>query len=327
MSAARATKLREVVLYTGERARAVLRALDAFASFVPEPDRTVLRALVPGVRRFYQSSYYVTGYSMAVDVVDKGGGLTSVKLWFDSESKTLYAKTKLPVDEARRVIEDLIRVFYNYLFVLNAYYGRASWVNDDRALDLRKTLMWLHDVGEDIAVALPDLAVLDDRVVRDLVRILPNLRVEVELPPGVVSVSELWKHVLKHPPFYHLDEQRMGPYVANVDYSVDDRLAVYTLSVQLMIFDEEWQELKPGATLDVEIFGNIVRFWVFLSDLPSIEDIRWIVENRCYVAMEAVKLLENAYSENQKFLESIRFFRRIVEEACRQLGQQRGGSG
>ncbi|MEM4873536.1 MAG: hypothetical protein QXY35_08770, partial [Thermofilaceae archaeon] len=120
MSAVRVAKSGGTMLYTGERARAVFRVLDALVSFVPELDREVLRALVPGVRGLSQSPYYITGYSMVVDVADESGGLTSVKLVFDKESNALYAKTKLPVDKARRVIEELIKVFYNYLFVLNA---------------------------------------------------------------------------------------------------------------------------------------------------------------------------------------------------------------
>ncbi|MEM1759726.1 MAG: hypothetical protein QXU26_03325 [Thermofilaceae archaeon] len=320
MSAVRVAKSGGTMLYTGERARAVFRVLDALVSFVPELDREVLRVLVPGVRRLRSS--YATDYSVVVDVADESGGLTSVKLVFDKESNALYAKTKLPVDKARRVIEELIKVFYNYLFVLNAYYGRASWVNEDRAQALRKILTWLHGVRGDVALALPDLAVLDEKVVKDLLHILPNLRVEVKLPPGAVDKSELWKHTFEPFLFLHFDKQRIGPYVVAVDYNPN----AYSLSVQLMLFDEIRELLIPGATLRFEFFGDIVRFWVYLSDLPSIEDIRWIVENRCYMVMEATKLLEKAYGWNQKFLGNIGLFRRIAEEACRQLGQHRGDS-
>ncbi|MEM4570499.1 MAG: hypothetical protein QXE66_04240, partial [Desulfurococcaceae archaeon] len=185
MSQAQGVASNRKIIYAGERARAIYNVLSFMVNRLPRTDISILQMLVPEV---FHIGYGVSQLGPGtVKIVDAEKTDVLVNLI----DETLHAETLLDVASVRRLIEKLIKVFYNYLFVLNAYYGRSDWAND--LWDVLSELV-SSGVDEDFATVLWDLAVVDPEVVSKLARFLPSTYTVVKLPSEVLN--ELKKHAV-----------------------------------------------------------------------------------------------------------------------------------
>ncbi|MEM4847796.1 MAG: hypothetical protein QW794_08575 [Thermosphaera sp.] len=310
------------VLCTGDEATIVYSMLYFIARKLPLSEAMLLTSLVPGAREILVDPFN-SNMVRLFDIDNK----REITVQYDWMRRLLVVEPEDAVERAREVIERLIHVLYNYLLVLSAYYGRAEWANDRGGVLATATnnyvapVLLVRGLMRAIETAFPHLAVPDPDVVKELLYVLSNERVEVELPPGVVNEEELEENALNIETI-HVDVDR-GSYSAFVSYSPKH----YSIYIDLTLWDEpvRWSPRKLDMYVWVE--GNRVGFSIINESSPRIETLKEIISNRCNIVDLAISFLEDEYASKRKLMKNLVLFRRAVEEACRQLGQQRGGSG
>ncbi|MEM0458939.1 MAG: hypothetical protein QXZ31_03650 [Thermofilaceae archaeon] len=304
MSVAQRVKPRTKVLFTGDLARAIYNALSLMARFAPSDDRIHLLLFVPGV--------FNIGYNYGNILINEYTKDQAI-LWYDSESKRLLAITALPVSTLRWMIGWLLHVFYNYLVVLGAHYGRAEWATYADNILHRAT-----DGGviEDFATVLRDLAFLDENLVKTITYVLSNTRVRVKLPPGVVDEKELWRLAGENR-FYRCNVGRVGDYDVTAYYNPH----YYRLSISFYRFNEKLNDFVRALELEVAVHGDGGVIFSTRIKAGNLSDFRWVVENRCSIVKRVIEEIEKRAVGDEQLQKNLVLFKRAVEEACRQLGQ------
>ncbi|MEM4570496.1 MAG: hypothetical protein QXE66_04225 [Desulfurococcaceae archaeon] len=300
MSVAQRVRPRTKVLFTGDLARAIYNALSLMARFTPPIDRIHLLLLVPGVFSIWYDygNIFINGYTSDEAIV-----------WYDSKSKRLLAITALPVSTLRWMIGWLLHVFYNYLVVLGAHYGRAEWATyADNILHLTT----VDGVNEDFATVLRDLAFLDEYLVKTITYVLSNTHVRVKLPPGVVDKKELRKLAGENR-FYVYKVGRVGDYDVTAYYNP----YYYRLSISFYRFNEKLNDFVEALEFDVVVHedGNVIFSTKVVSG--NLSDFRWVVENRCSIVKHVVEEIEKRVAGDEQLQKNLALFRRAVEAACK----------
>ncbi|MEM0458935.1 MAG: hypothetical protein QXZ31_03630 [Thermofilaceae archaeon] len=302
-------KQREVELYVGKKA-------DAFSSVIwllmlldgrDPTGLAILLSLVNGVKRV--SVEHVSVYRV-MNVIGEDGSSKALVL-DDLHSDRITALTALPEDELRRLLGDIVKALYNYLFVLKAYFDRAEW-----AYSRKSVLQALADsrVEERIMSAFPELAVLDPDLVSKLVYVFSNLHIKVKLPPGVVDEKEFDERRVEISSGFTGAQYWIDGYYAEALYYPD----VYVLEITLLPPHNDQQSWI--ATVFVEALSDSVRFKIAVNNNElRYNDIEWVIENRCSIVMEGITALEREHSGERKLLENIRFFGKAVEAVCAEI--------
>ncbi|MEM4873539.1 MAG: hypothetical protein QXY35_08785 [Thermofilaceae archaeon] len=288
------------VLFTGDLARAIYNVLSFMATATPFNDRRHLLLLVPGV----SSVLYEFGNILINDYTPD-----EAILWYDRESKRLLAITALPVSTLRWMIGWLLHVFYNYLVVLGAHYGRAEWATYAGNILHRATV---DGVNEDFATVLRDLAFLDEYLVKTITYVLSNTHVRVKLPPGVVDKKELWRLAGENR-LYPCNVGRVGDYDVTAYYNPH----YYRFSISFYRFNEKLNDFVEALEFDVAVHedgGVIFSTRIKAGDLS---DFRWVVENRCSIVKRVIEEIGKRVDGDEQLQKNLALFRGAVEEACK----------
>ncbi|MEM0458938.1 MAG: hypothetical protein QXZ31_03645 [Thermofilaceae archaeon] len=310
------------VLCTGDEAEVFYSMLYFVAKILPLSEVMLLTSLVPGAREIL-----VDPFKPNVVRLFDADNKREIVVLYDWMRRLLVVEPEDAVDRAREVVERLIRVLYNYLLVLTAYYGRAEWANMRGGVLVVATdeyvapVLLVRGLMRAIETLFPHLAVPDPDTVRELLYVLSNELVKVELPPGAVNEEELKENAL------NIETVRVGVKNGSHDAFVSYSPKRYSLYVGLLLRDEPVRWLPRKLDMYVLVEGNSVVFAFINECPPHIETLKRIISNRCNIAKLAIGALEEEYVSNTTLMKNLELFRRIVEEACKQLGQQRGGSG
>ncbi|MEM1696014.1 MAG: hypothetical protein QXU26_03320 [Thermofilaceae archaeon] len=304
-------KEREVVLYVGEKAEAFSSVISLLHMLKQEfpTDRNVLLSLVNGVK--HVGVEYASVYKIMKVVGEDGSSKALVR--YDPLSNRVTALTALAEDELRRLLGDIVKALYNYLFVLNAYYGRADWANDRR--NVLRAVAYSSD-EERLVTAFPELSVLDSDLVSKIVYVFSNLHITVKLPPGAVDEKEFIERIVEVDSGFIGDSCWIDEYYADVLYYPD----VYVLELTLLPPHRDQQSWI--ATVFVEALSDSVRFKIVTGKLLRYSDIEWVIENRCSIVMEGISALEHRYRGKRKLLENIGFFRKAIEAVCAEIASK-----